>query len=125
MDPHHQKLIEITVQFLQFITSIFVILLTATGAAFFYYYTNKLKGKNIGALWPLAIPSTIMLGAFVFIWVVYKRLIDGLAEGIIIRYMEFWYKYTELTLGLLLIGTILFLVVSFVWVHKKIAKLTP
>jgi hypothetical protein len=119
MDPFHQKIVEITVQFLQFITSIFVILLSATGAAFFYYYTNKLKGSRVKLLWPLAVPTGIMLVAFIVIWIAYKSLIDWLAEGIISKYVTFWYSNLQWMLEAILILSLLTLFGAFILVHKK------
>jgi len=119
METHHLKLVETTIQFLQFMTSIFIILLTATGAVFYYYWTNKTRNMKIRDLWPFVIPAASVIGVFIFMARTYSILINGLAGGTITQYMEFWFKWVGLVLWLGLaisIGGALF---AFIIVHKK------
>ncbi len=122
MGAHHLKLVETTVQFLQFMTSIYVIVLTATGAAFYFYWTNKLNALKIKDLWPFIIPTGIVFVAFIFIGIAYRLLIEGLAAGIISKYMEFWFQYVGLALWLGLFLSIFFLLIAFVTAHKKAGR---
>lgn len=119
MEPHHLKLVETTIQFLQFMTSIFIIVLTATGAAFYYYWTNKMINMKIIDFWPFVIPAASVIGAFIFMARTYSILINGLAGGTITQYMEFWFKWVGLVLWLGLaisIGGALF---AFIIIHRK------
>ena len=119
METHHLKLVEATVQFLQFMTSVLIIVLTATGAAFYYFWTTKINEIKMKHLWPLVLPAGSVFGAFIFMGITYRILVDGLAEGTISRYMEFWFEWVGLilwgALGLS-IGTLL---IAFIVVHRK------
>ena len=119
MGPHLLKLIDTTIEFLQYFTSVFLIVLTANGTAFYYYWTNRSDTMRIKDFWPFAVSAGIVLGAFVFIGITYANLIDSLSEGIIRKYMEFWFKWVGLILWPALIGSILFLIISFIMVHKR------
>lgn len=119
MSPHQLKLVEITVRFLEFMTSIFVIVLTATGATFYYYWTTKSNSKKLKDFWPLAIPSGIVLGIFIFIGLVYWKLISGLAEGVIRVYVEFWFNFVGYILWPALFVSIVSLFTAFVLMTRK------
>lgn len=121
INPRQIKLIEITIQYLQFMTSIFLIILSATGVAFYFFWGNKSKKKQIGNLWPFALPAGIVLATFIFIAALYKRLIMGLAgtEGIT-PYMEFWFSYVGYVLWPALFLSIAILVIALIMVNRKI-----
>ena len=118
MEPHHIKLIESTTQFLQFFTSINVIILSAVGAAFYYYWTTKPSGMRLLDFWPFAVPSGFVLFSIVVIALFYRELINGLAAGIIQDYIGFWFKWTWILWVSLFvsIGTLIFALPK---VHSK------
>ena len=83
-----------TVQLLQFSTSLFLILLTANGIAFFYYWTTKLRKIKAKCLYIyFGIPAGIVLFAFILIGITYSKLIDYLEAVIPREYMELWFNW--------------------------------
>ena len=122
MGPHHLKLVETTIQFLQFMTSIFIIILSASGATFYYYWTNKLNGLQVKNLWPFVLPTGIVFGAFIFIGVIYSMLIDALSEGTISKYVDFWFKYVGIVLWLAIFISVSLLGLAFILVSRKVQK---
>lgn len=120
MDPQTLKLVDTTVVFLQYMTSVFLIILTASGALFYYYWTTKLEKVGLKDFLPFALPAGLILGGLVFIGAVYRKLIDALSSGIITKYMEFWYKYVGLLLWPVLFFSIICLVFAFIRVHRRV-----
>ena len=119
MGPHELKLVDTTVQFIQYISSILLIILSASGAAFYYFLTNKLNNLKLKHLWPFAIPAGIVVAAFYFIGRLYSTLITGLAEGSISNYVGFWFKYAGYIFWCSILVGILTLVGAFILVHRK------
>ena len=119
MDLHLLKLVDTTIEFLQYITSVFLIVLTANGAAFYYYWTKSSDTIHMKDFWPFAVSAGMVLGAFVFIGITYANLIDALSEGIIGKYVEFWFEWVGLILWPALFVSILFLIISFIMFHKR------
>lgn len=120
MDTQTLKLVDTTVVFLQYMTSVFLIILTASGALFYYYWTTKLEKVRLKHLLPFALPAGIILGGLVFIGEVYRKLIAALSSGIITKYMEFWFKYVGLLLWPALFLSIICLVFAFIRVHRRV-----
>jgi hypothetical protein len=121
MSPNLLEAADATIQYLQFSTSLFLIILTANGIAFFYYWTTKLgkiKAKCLYALF--GIPAGIVLIAFIFIGITYSRLIDSLAAGIPSKYVEFWFDWSGLILWLPLVLSIISLAFALIMVNKKV-----
>ena len=118
--PHIQELIETTIQFLQFMTSIFLIILSATGIAFYYHWTTKSRKMEIVELLPFALPAGIVLLTFLFIGYLYRLLIKSLAAGSIEPYIEFWFSYVGYVLWLALFVSIVCLVIALIMVNRKI-----
>jgi len=119
MDAQILKLVDTTVVFLQYMTSVFLIILTSSGALVYYYWTTKFKKAKVKDLLPFALPAAIILGGLVFIGEVYRKLIAALSSGIITKYMEFWFKYVGLVLWPALFFSIACLVFAFIWVNRR------
>lgn len=112
-----------TVQLLQFSTSLFLILLTANGIAFFYYWTTKLRKIKAKCLYIyFGIPAGIVLFAFILIGITYSKLIDSLAAGIPSEYMEFWFNWGGLILWPAFILSIGSLIIGLIRVQNKVMK---
>jgi len=118
------KLIETTVQFLQFMTSIFAIVLSATGASFYYYWTTKSSNTTVRNLAAFIWPAGMALLAFLIIGYIYALQIDSLSAGFITDYRFFWINWSALILGLLLCTNIVILFFAFIRVHRNITGST-
>lgn len=120
MELHELKLVETTINFLQFMTSIYLIIITASGAAFYYYWTKKLNGGKLKDLWPFGLPAAIVLGSFIFIGYIYSKLINALAEGILSSYMLFWFRGIGVFLWVVLFFGVSSLIFAFIKVHRRL-----
>jgi len=121
MSPNLLKAADATIQFLQFFTSLFLIILTANGIAFYYYWTtkpDKIKAKCLYIYF--GIPAGIVLIAFIFIGITYSKLIGSLAAGIPSKYVEFWFSWSGLILWPTLVLSIGSLVFVLIRVHNKV-----
>jgi len=118
MNGQTLQLIDTTIVFLQYMTSVFLIILTASGALFYYYWITKMENLRVKDLLPFALPAAIILGVLFFIGMVYQGLITALSSGIITKYMEFWFKYVGLVLWPALFFSIICLVFAFIRVHS-------
>jgi hypothetical protein len=118
--PHELKLIETTVQFLQYMTSVFLVILSASGVAFYYYWTNKLNGMSLINLWPFGVPVIIVFMVFCFIGYLYSALIAALSKGAISDYVIFWSKYAGCFLWGGLFFSILALSFAFINIHRRL-----
>jgi len=58
-------------------TSVFLIILTASGALFYYYWITKMENLRVKDLLPFALPAAIILGVLFFIGMVYQGLITA------------------------------------------------
>lgn len=119
MGTHIFKMVETTIQYLQFIGSIFLVILSATGAALYYYWTNKLNNLKEKDFWPFAIPAAIVLGAFIFIGHIYGKLINDLAGGSISSYVQFWFEWVGTVLWVPLFAAVLSLVFAFIKLYRR------
>ena len=119
MDENHIKMLEMTVKYLEFVTPLFLIILSASGVAFYYYWTNKAKHLKIKNLWPFALPAAVVLAALFFIAHLYSRVIDSFGEGLISSYMLFWFNWVGWLLWLGLFGGIVLLVIAFLMLDRK------
>ena len=102
-------------------TSIFLIILSATGVAFYYYWTKKSK-TQIKLLLIFSLPAGIILGVFIFIGFLYEILIKSLAGGNITPYVEVWFPYVGYVLWPALFVSVAMLVAALIIVDKKVQK---
>ena len=122
MEADHLKLIEMTVQFLQFMTSIFAIVLSAIGASFYYYWTTRSSNIPVRDLAAFAWPAGMALFAFLTMGYIYALQIDSLSAGFITDYRFFWINWSALILGLILCANIVILVCAFIRVHRNVTR---
>ncbi len=119
MENHHIKIIETTIQYLQFMISIFLIILSASGATFYYFWTTKLEKIKLKGLWSLVLPTGTVFIAIFFCLYIYSELLDALAIGSITDYMNRWSSWTEIILTVLLFIGIATLLYAFINLHKR------
>ena len=119
MDERHLKLIDVTIHYLQFMSTLFLIVLTACGSAFYYYWTTRPSNSELRDFWPFSLPSSIVLIALIFAGHIYGRLITALAEGYITKYVLFWLNWVGIIQWCLFFLSVLALVFLFIKIHRR------
>jgi hypothetical protein len=92
METHIVKFIDTAIQFSQFFTALSFILLSATGAAFYYFWTSKKFNFKLTQLSLFLIPTGSVGYTFYYLAKIYSLLMNQLAEGNVDKYVETWLK---------------------------------
>lgn len=92
METHILKFIDTAIEFSQFFTAISFIVLSATGAAFYYFWTSRKFNFKLIQLTIFLIPTVFIGYTFYYLGRIYNLLMDQLAGGNVDEYVELWLK---------------------------------
>ena len=118
MDARHLKLIDVLITYLNYMTTLFLVILTACGSAFYYYWTTRQQNSKLTDFWPFSLPFSIVLIALLFTGHTYDRLINAIAGGSVSEYVLFMLNWAGIIQGCLLLFSILALLFMFIKVRR-------